>query len=70
MFLASPEPIEDAGSAKSITYYLKPTAQTTNLTIPSSDNQQVQKLEDGTVIVKVEPVSMPMGGTFPYKGTT
>ncbi len=69
MFLASPEPIEDAGSAKSITYYLKPTAQTTNLTIPSSDNQQVQKLEDGTVIVKVEPVSMPMGGTFPYKGT-
>jgi hypothetical protein len=69
MFLASPEPIEDAASAKSITYYLKPTAQTTNLTIPSSDNQQVQKLEDGTVIVKVEPVSMPMGGTFPYKET-
>ena len=69
MFLASPEPIEDAGSAKSITYYLKPTAQTTNLTIPSSDNQQVQKLEDGTVIVKVEPVSIPTGGTFPYKGT-
>ncbi|MGA2070669.1 MAG: transglutaminase-like domain-containing protein [Sedimentisphaerales bacterium] len=69
MFLASPEPIEDAGSAKSITYYLKPTAQMTNLTIPSSDNQQVQKLEDGTVIVKVEPVSMPTGGILPYKGT-
>jgi len=69
MFLASPEPLEDVGTAKSITYYLKPTAQTTNLTIPSSDNQQVQKLEDGTVIVKVEPVSMPTGGTFPYKGT-
>ncbi|MGA2679992.1 MAG: transglutaminase-like domain-containing protein [Sedimentisphaerales bacterium] len=69
MFLASPEPIENAGSAKSITYYLKPIAQTTNLMIPSSDNQQVQKLEDGTVIVKVEPVSMPTGGTFPYKGT-
>jgi hypothetical protein len=69
MFLASPEPIEDAGSAKSITYYLKPIAQTTNLMIPSSDNQHVQKLEDGTVIVKVEPVSIPTGGTFPYKGT-
>jgi len=69
MFLASPEPIEDTGTAKSITYYLKPTAQTTNLTIPSSDNQQVQKLGDGTVIVKVEPVSMPAGGIFPYKGT-
>lgn len=69
MFLASPEPIENAGTAKSVTYYLKPTAQTTNLTIPSSDNQRVQKLEDGTVIVKVEPVSMPTGVTFPYKGT-
>ncbi|MBE3144650.1 MAG: transglutaminase domain-containing protein [Planctomycetes bacterium] len=69
MFLASPEPIEDAGAAKSITYYLKPTAQTTNLTIPSSDNQRVGKLEDGTVIVKVEPVSMPTGGTIPYRGT-
>ena len=69
MFLASPEPIEDAGTAKSITYYLKPIAQTTNLTIPSSDNQHVQKLEDGTVIVKVEPVGIPTGGAFPYKGT-
>ena len=69
MFLASPEPIENAGAAKSITYYLKPTVQTTNLTIPSSDNQRVQKLEDGTVIVKVEPVSMPTGGILPYKGT-
>jgi hypothetical protein len=69
MFLASPEPIEDAASAKSITYYLKPIVQTTNLMIPSSDNQRAQKLEDGTVIVTVEPVSMPTGGTFPYKGT-
>ena len=69
MFLASPEPLENVGSAKSITYYLKPIAQTTNLTIPSSDNQRVQKLEDGTVIVTVEPVSIPTGGTFPYKGT-
>jgi Transglutaminase-like superfamily len=69
MFLASPEPLEDVGAAKSITYYLKPTAQTTNLTIPSSDNQQVRKLEDGTVIVKVEPVSMPTGEILPYKGT-
>jgi hypothetical protein len=69
MFLSSPEPIEDAGSAKSITYYLKPTSQGANLTIPSTDNQKVQKLDDGTVLVKVEPVSMPQGGTFPYKGT-
>ena len=69
MFTASPEPIENAGAAKSITYYLKPLTQATNLTIPSSDNQKIQKNEDGTVLVKVEPVSMPSGGTFPYKGT-
>jgi hypothetical protein len=69
MFMASPEPIENAGAAKSITYYLKPLTQTTNLTIPSSDNQKVQKNEDGTVLIKVEPVSTPSGGTFPYKGT-
>ena len=69
MFLASPQPIENAGEAKSITYYLKPISPTTNLIIPSSDNQKVQKLEDGTVMLKVEPVNMPMGGTFPYKGT-
>ena len=69
MFLASPEPIENVSSAKSITYYIKPTAQPANLTIPSSDNQRIQKLEDGTVVVKVEPVSMPTGGIFPYKGT-
>ena len=69
MFLQSPEPLENAGDAKSITYYLKPASETTNLTIPSTDNQTVRKLDDGTVAVKVEPVSMPAGGTFPYKGT-
>ncbi len=69
MFLASPVPIEDAGAAKSITYYLRPTAPNTNLTIPSSDNQKVERLADGTVSVKVEPLTMPAGGTFPYKGT-
>ncbi len=69
MFIASPVPIEDAGAAKSITYYLKPVTPATNLVIPSSDNQKVQKLEDGTISVKVEPMSMPAGGTFPYKGT-
>ena len=68
MFLASPEPLENVGSAKSITYYLRP-AQETNLSIPSTDNQKVQKLDDGTIAVKVEPISMPAGGELPYKGT-
>jgi hypothetical protein len=69
MFMASPEPIENTGAAKSITYYLKPTAQTANLIIPSTDNQKVQKLEDGTIVLKVEPAGMPAGTTLPYKGT-
>jgi hypothetical protein len=68
MFMASPEPIEDVGSAKSITYYLKLTSQTETFIIPSSDNQHVRQLEDGTVKVTVSPVSAPKGARFPYKG--
>jgi hypothetical protein len=68
MFLASPQPIENIGSARQIGYSLKPTGDANNLIIPQSDNQQVRKLENGDVIVVVEPVSMPKGGKFPYKG--
>jgi hypothetical protein len=68
MFMASPEPIEDVGSAKSITYYLKPTGQAGSFIIPSSDNQRVQQQEDGTLKVTVSPVSAPAGARFPYKG--
>jgi hypothetical protein len=69
MFLASPESLKDVGSAKSITYYLKPVGEAGSFTIPASDNQRVERLEDGSVKVTVEPVSAPAGGTFPYKGT-
>ena len=69
MFLASPEPIEDVRSAKSITYYLKPVGGAGSFTIPASDNQRVERLEDGSVKVVVEPVSAPAGAKFPYKGT-
>ena len=69
MFLASPEPIIDAGSAKSITYYLKPVEGAGGFTIPAGDNQKVERLEDGTIKVVVEPVKAPAGGVFPYKGT-
>jgi len=69
MFLASPESIENIGSAKSITYYLKPVGETGNFTIPASDNQRVERLEDGSVKVVVEPVSAPAGAEFPYKGS-
>ncbi len=69
MFLASPEPLGDVGSARSITYYLKPVGGAGSFTIPASDNQRVERLEDGSVKVVVEPVSVPAGAKFPYKGT-
>jgi transglutaminase-like putative cysteine protease len=69
MFLASPQPIENADSAKSITYYLKPIEGAGNFIIPASGNQRVERLENGMVLVVVEPVSVTAGGTFPYKGT-
>jgi hypothetical protein len=69
MFLSSPQPIENIASAKQIGYSLRSTGDANNLIIPQSDNQRVKKLEDGAVIVVVEPASMPKGGKFPYRGT-
>jgi hypothetical protein len=69
MFLASPEPIENIGSAKAITYYLKPVEGAGGFTIPAGDNQRVERLGDGSVKVVVEPVRAPAGAKFPYTGT-
>lgn len=68
MFLASPEPLNGIESAKSVVYHLKPSGKTTTLTIPSSDNQSVQRLKEGGVIVTVGPVDAPAGAKFPYVG--
>jgi hypothetical protein len=68
MFVASPEPIENIGSAKKVGYYLKPVEGAGNFTIPAGDNQRVERLENGSVIVVVEPVSAPKGAVVPYKG--
>jgi len=67
MFMASPEPLDNAGSARSITYHLSPN-QTDSFIIPPNDNQQVQQFDDGKVIMTVEPVVAPTGVRFPYKG--
>jgi len=69
MFVRSPEPLNNLGRCKSITYDLIPTGQTSNLIIPSNDNQKVQRAESGKVIVTVEPVAAPTGARFPYKGS-
>lgn len=68
MFLASPEPLDNIESAKSVIYHLSPTSQAATLTIPSSDNQSVERLREGGVIVTVRPVAAPAGARFPYKG--
>ncbi len=69
MFMASPEPLGDVGSARSITYYLSPVTDEVDLKIPSSDNQKVEQLSGGTIILTVEPVVAPRGVRFPYHGT-
>jgi hypothetical protein len=69
MFVRSPEPLANLGSAKSITYDLTPTGETSSIIIPSNDNQKVEQLENGKITVTVEPVAAPTGTKFPYKGS-
>ena len=69
MFMRSPEPLGDVGSAESITYYLSPTNKEADLKIPSTDNQRVQRLSNGNLILTVEPIVAPKGVSFPYKGS-
>ncbi|MBN2593830.1 MAG: transglutaminase domain-containing protein [Sedimentisphaerales bacterium] len=68
MFLKSPEPLSNLASTKSITYDLSAVKEDADFTIPSNDNQKAQKLDNGKVILKVEPVAAPKGVKFPYKG--
>ncbi len=67
MFHASPVPLNDLASVEAIRYYLVP-GQDTELIIPSTDNQHVERLGDGRVILTVKPVIAPKGASFPYDG--
>ena len=68
MFLASPEPIKNARSAKAIAYLLRPEKEAGDFVIPEGDNQRVQKTDDGSLMVVVEPVAAPRRAGFPYRG--
>jgi hypothetical protein len=68
MFVKSPEPIEDVGSASSIAYLMDP-GQGAKLTIPSTDNQTAKRLSDGKISLVIRPVTVSSGGTFPYQGS-
>lgn len=67
MFLKSPEPIDNAGSASAIMYILNP-VEGAELVIPSTDNQTAKRLSNGRIVLVVEPATAT-GGTFPYKGS-
>jgi hypothetical protein len=68
LFLKSPQPLGDVGSAESITYHLTPAVEGGELKIPSTDNQTVRGGKAGAVAVTVKPVAGQAGGTYPYKG--
>lgn len=68
MFLASPKPLDNIDSAKSAVYRLRPAGGEVSLAIPSSDNQSVRNIEDGKVIVIVNPAAAAGGAKFPYEG--
>ncbi len=67
MFVKSPVPIEDVGSASSIAYTLNP-GKGANFTIPSTDNQTAQRLPDGRISLVIKPAKVSTGGPFPYQG--
>jgi hypothetical protein len=71
MFMVSPKPLENVGSAKSITYKLKPLGDPNNppdlTTIPNTDSQTV-KAQGNDVLVTVSPITPPIGVKFPYAG--
>jgi len=69
MFLESPQRLTNLSETESITYYLAPKQSTVNLTIPSGDNQRVQYLSNGKVVVTVQPVASHPGTKFPYNGS-
>jgi hypothetical protein len=69
MFMKSPEPLGDVGSVRSITYHLSPIQEMADLKIPSGDNQRVQRLNNGKLILTVEPVVAQKGVSFPYNGS-
>ncbi len=67
MFVKSPEPLENVGSASAIVYTLSP-AEGTNLVIPTTDSQAAKRLPDGRIALIVKPATVSKGGAFPYRG--
>ncbi|MBN2589796.1 MAG: transglutaminase domain-containing protein [Sedimentisphaerales bacterium] len=69
MFLASPQPIDNINSVKSITYHITKTNPEADLQFLSTDNQKVQKSSNGDIVLTIEKAELPKGITIPYKGS-
>jgi hypothetical protein len=70
MFTASPEPLRNLGTVRSITYQLSPVDPKQGLlNIPQNDNQKVQIDSSGKITLTIEPVPMPAGLEIPYAGS-
>jgi hypothetical protein len=67
MFVDSPASLDNPRSASAITYWLAPKPGL-EFTIPTTDNQTVERLANGKIKLVVRPVGAPVGGTFPYQG--
>ncbi|MBN1765472.1 MAG: transglutaminase domain-containing protein, partial [Sedimentisphaerales bacterium] len=67
MVMASPAPIPNFSTAKSISYHLQPKGEE-KLMIPSTDNQTVTSDGQGGLWLTVKPVRPSGKETFPYKG--
>ena len=66
--LKSPRPL-DPENAEAIRYRLSVNQGQEELGIPSDDNQTVRKLENGDVLITIEPTEAPASVPYPYQGS-
>jgi hypothetical protein len=69
LVVASPKPLGDVRSARSIRYRIQPSGKGAKLEFLTSPSQKVVREEDGNSTVTVTPASAVKGDAFPYKGS-
>ena len=68
MFVDTPVSLGNPRSAAAITYWIVPNPGA-EFDVPTTDNQEVERLANGNIKLVVRPVSAPSGSRFPYKGS-
>lgn len=69
MIIESPVEIRNPEKAKEIVYTIMPKKPEAELHFPITDNQQVETLYNGNVVVSVRPMAGDNNAMFPYRGT-